>query len=174
MTQIKSNIYLVGMPGSGKTTLGFKLSKLLAITFLDLDDLIEAKEQIDIPEIFRTKGETYFRKVEKELLHSSTNDYAVIATGGGTPCFFDNMEFINNNGISIWLDVKSEILAERVLKKAGSRPLLKDFHGKALLDELLVKYTDRKPYYEQSNIRFNPERHDVSDLLEQIKLFDTF
>jgi shikimate kinase len=118
-------IFLVGMPGSGKSTLGVKLADALHVEFLDLDTEIERKETKAVKEIFREKGEDYFRLIEAETLRElagSTRDF-VLATGGGAPCFYDGMDTINKTGFSIFLDVSTNELARR-LSSDKSRPLL--------------------------------------------------
>lgn len=163
------NIYLIGMPASGKSTLGKILSKRLNRKFLDLDELIVKQENKTIPEIFEADGENRFREIEKEMLHSVTGSKLIIATGGGAPCFFNNLEHINNNGISVWINVTPDILANRVLKKAGSRPLLKNYEDGGLEGELKQKFERRKRYYQQANIIFDPTIHKISDLISQIE-----
>jgi shikimate kinase len=118
-------LFLIGMPGSGKTTLGKKVASQLKLDFIDLDHEIESREQKSIPEIFKSQGEDYFRKVESALLKEwarSSKDF-VMATGGGAPCFHNGMEVINNSGISIFLEVPVEQLVKRVQSKTN-RPLL--------------------------------------------------
>ena len=92
------NIYLIGMPSSGKSTLGKELARNLGYSFTDMDKLIETREQKTISEIFSGQGESHFRELEKKILYGFQPDQSmVIATGGGVPCFNDNMEFIKNN-----------------------------------------------------------------------------
>lgn len=109
------NIFLVGMPSSGKSTIGRDLAKLLSYQYVDLDALIESSEGKSIATIFAENGEDYFRAREKELLQAILPDQRqVIATGGGAPCFFDNMSFIKQNGISIFLDVSVDEIVKRL------------------------------------------------------------
>jgi shikimate kinase len=118
-------LFLIGMPGSGKTTLGEKVASQLKLDFVDLDHEIESREKKSIPEIFKEQGEDYFRKVESTLLKEwaeSSKDF-VMGTGGGAPCFHNGMEVINKAGISIFLDVPVDQLVERVQTKTN-RPLL--------------------------------------------------
>jgi shikimate kinase len=132
-------IYLVGMPGSGKTTLGKKLAKVLAVEFVDLDEEIEKFVGSPIPQIFLEKGEAYFRQAESRMLteQAASKLSFVMATGGGAPCFHNGMDVINKTGISIYLDVPVSELVKRV-KEKSNRPLLADVHDheKTLLNML--------------------------------------
>ena len=104
-------IYLIGYMCSGKTTLGTLLKEIAGVTFTDLDQYIEAKEGCSINEIFSRKGEEEFRKIERATLKEVTENIGgVIATGGGTPCFFDNMEYMNSSGYAIYLNLHPTLL----------------------------------------------------------------
>jgi shikimate kinase len=118
-------IYLVGMPGSGKSTLGKQLAEELNLPFIDLDAEIEKSQGRSIPEVFREKGEDHFRQVESQLLRewSASQHGFVMATGGGAPCFYNGMEVINNSGISVYLNVALDELLRRT-EKSNDRPLL--------------------------------------------------
>src|SRR5438045_6679796 len=119
-------VFLLGLPGSGKTTLGKDLAASLEIKFIDLDYEIEKSEGATIREIFQAKKEDYFRKVESALLKKwceSSTDF-VMATGGGAPVYFDNMSLINKAGASVFLDVPASEIANRILKtNIADRPL---------------------------------------------------
>lgn len=131
-------VFLVGMPGSGKTTLGEQVANALMVPFVDLDKEIEKRQGKSVPEIFSTQGESYFRQVESALLRewAARNESFVMATGGGAPCFFDGMEVINTNGVSIFIDVPLDVLIERT-KSKSHRPLLNSGND----DELKMKLT---------------------------------
>ncbi|WP_394996482.1 shikimate kinase [Emticicia sp.] len=148
-----TNIFLIGMPSSGKSTLGRQLAKSLGYEFIDLDSRIETTEGKKIAEIFALNGEEYFRKVENEQLKKILMDSKlIVATGGGVPCFYDGMEYIKNNGISIFLDVKPFMLVERMkVSKKNERPLF-DLESKNLLEQITEKYNDRLKYYQQADI----------------------
>ncbi|UBM58422.1 shikimate kinase [Marinilongibacter aquaticus] len=148
-----TNIFMLGMPSSGKSTLGRQLAKELNYDFLDLDKRIEIIEGKKIQEIFRLEGEEYFRKVESEQLKKiPTDDGLVIATGGGTPCFFDNMDFILENGISIFLDVPPEKLEERMkASRRNNRPMFK-LENEDLLGTLTETYNNRIDCYKRASI----------------------
>lgn len=118
-------IYLIGMPGSGKSTFGKQLAGRLLLPFVDLDKEIENAEGATISSIFSTHGEPYFRRAESKMLNdwaSSTSSF-VMATGGGTPCFHDGMGIINKTGVSVFLDVPAEELTRR-MEPEDHRPLL--------------------------------------------------
>ncbi|CAG4998762.1 Shikimate kinase [Dyadobacter sp. CECT 9275] len=153
---------------SGKTTLGKKLARSLGYRFKDLDKLIEQDQNTDIPSIFAEKGEAYFRDVESRLLKSiPVNGSIVLASGGGTPCFFDNMEFIKKLGISIFLDVPAHSLAKRIENHGkDDRPILSG--AQSLAETLQNKIDERRPYYAQADFSLHGEL-DVTHLLEKLK-----
>lgn len=144
---------MLGMPSSGKSTLGRQLAKKLGYEFVDLDYKIEVTEGKKISEIFSINGEEYFRKLESEQLKKITPDSKlVIATGGGTPCFFDNMAFIKENGISVFLDVKPEQLADRMRNsKKNNRPLL-NITTESLFEDVKQLYEKRIEDYKKADI----------------------
>ena len=161
------NIFLVGMPSSGKSTLGRQLAKAIGYQFVDMDELIERHENQSIPEIFKWKGENYFREVESMILKKFLpNQKVVIATGGGVPCFFDNMDFIKAQGISIFLNVQPEDLAKRIkMSDANNRPLInKQSNNMALLDDIRKRYEARLPHYMRADLKVDGSI-DVEQLL---------
>ncbi|GAB4190212.1 MAG: shikimate kinase [Thermoflexibacter sp.] len=165
-------IYLLGMPGSGKSTLSKQLAKEINYHFLDLDEWVVQHERNSISEIFAIKGEEYFREIErKALLHSLTLQKTVIATGGGTPCFFDNMQIIKNNGFSIFLDVPLEVLAQRVSKEVNTRPLL-NTENKEVIEQLREKYNYRLPFYRQAELTITGANLSVQDILQWLIYMD--
>ena len=145
------NVFLVGMPSSGKSTLGRRLARRLNYGFVDLDKLIVEDQRHTIPEIFAQEGEAYFRKVEQRILRAvPPNQSLVVATGGGAPCFFDNMDFIKESGISVFLNVVPPELAARILNhNKDDRPLLSGVSN--LRDELAARLAIRLPYYSQAD-----------------------
>ena len=157
-------IYLTGLPGSGKTTLGKQLAKALNLNFVDLDEEIEKVENRTIPTIFETDGEDYFRKVEQQELHkTATIENVVISTGGGAPCFFDNANFINANGTSIFIDVSPQEIAKRVSKGPNNRPLLNGVNS--LEEEITTKRNQRLPFYFKATHTLSGDRLQVKELL---------
>ena len=160
------NIFLVGMPSSGKSTVGRKLARALSYRFVDLDKLIVKDQKKTIPEIFEDKGEGYFREVESRILHQTRPDqWLVVATGGGTPCFFDNMAFIKANGISLFINVPPAELAQRILLHGkDDRPLLS---GVTQLEkELEERLRVRLPFYTQADFTVTRETSKINQLLK--------
>ncbi len=154
--------------GCGKTTLGKELAGELGLNFIDLDKFIEAKYFKTITQMFEEAGETDFRKKEHECLQEvSEYENVVIATGGGVPCFFNNIEIMNKTGACIFLDISPEILIERLYKARNERPLVKNKTKnelKELVDEMLVK---RRPFYEKARYIITNDNITMSDLLAQ-------
>ncbi|MCF0068981.1 shikimate kinase [Dyadobacter sp. CY261] len=161
------NIILVGMMSSGKTTLGKKLARALNYQFVDLDKLIEKDQGMEISAIFVQHGEAYFREVESRILkETALQKGIVLASGGGTPCFFDNMDIIRHMGISIFLDVPAADLARRIENHGkDDRPILSG--TTSLVDTLQSRITDRLPFYTQADLTLKGEI-DVRHLLEVI------
>jgi len=163
-------IYLLGFMGSGKTHWGKLLSQKLSLSLFDLDQRIAEEENMPINEIFAKKGEEYFRMQEKEVLHSITenNESFVMACGGGTPCFFNNIDFMNNNGTTVWLNTRMEVLYERLLKEKSERPLLKALKDEQLKLYLVKKFSERRIYYEQAELVVEEDNASVESLIQNI------
>lgn len=156
--------------GSGKSMVGKGLAKRLNLTFIDMDDYIEERNFRTIPQIFAQDGEEGFRKIEQKALHELAQfENVVIATGGGAPCFFDNMEVINRTGTSIYLKGTPRIIAERLKQSKVERPLIKGKNYEelvAFIDETLTK---RENWYKQANVIIEFD-HDISvdEVLERL------
>ncbi|MGK0136773.1 MAG: shikimate kinase [Algoriphagus sp.] len=148
-----TNIYMLGMPSSGKSTLGRKLAAELKYDFMDLDRKIEVSEGKKIQEIFRLEGEDFFRKVESDQLKKIPKDTSlVIALGGGTPCFYDNMDYIKEHGISIFLDVSPDKLEERMrTSRRNNRPMFK-LENDNLLETLTNTYNERIDIFKSASV----------------------
>jgi len=145
-----NKIYLLGMPGSGKSTLGRQLSESLNYPFFDLDTQIEKEEGIPIPDLFEKKGEVYFRELESKILSEISNkDLFILAVGGGTPCFHSNMELINKAGMSVYLKVSADEIVER-LKNQTARPIFND--SKDIKPQVIELLNRRKKFYKQAKI----------------------
>ena len=166
-------IYLIGYMGCGKSTVGKGLADALNLQFLDLDTYIEERNFKTIPELFASEGEEGFRKAEQKALHEvSEFENIVIATGGGAPCFFDNLEYIKKTGTSLYLEGSPRILAERLMNSKTERPLIKGKNKEeliAFIDETLAK---RNNWYQKADVIMKFD-HDVSttEVLDALKGF---
>ncbi|NMM48824.1 shikimate kinase [Marinigracilibium pacificum] len=164
-------IFLVGLPGSGKSSIGKGLSEMLNYDFLDLDYYIVEKEGRSIPEIFSKNGEGYFRELESKYLQNLVDDCknsTVVATGGGTPCFNDNMSLITTSGFSIFIDVKLDQLIERIgkdEKEVTARPLFAAGDLKEKYNSLL---NNRRSYYEQASLTVDATDYDIDEVIRNI------
>lgn len=139
--------------GSGKSTLGPGLAKLMNYSFLDLDKEIERLAGKTIPEIFELEGEDRFRKLEKQTLyHTGQSGKVVVATGGGTPCFYQNMEWMNDHGISVYLKWTPEELLKNITSSADERPLMSGQDEADKLNFIRTTLADREKFYLQSQI----------------------
>ena len=146
-------IFLIGFMGSGKTTLGRKLAARMNYEFIDLDHKLEQQVELSIAEYFSFFGEDSFRKLEKEVLRKTQYpENVVISTGGGLPCFFDNMDWMKANGKVVYLNLSPKTLADRLEAGKEERPLLQDKHGEALVAFIEKKLEEREPFYSQANI----------------------
>lgn len=146
-------IYLIGYMCSGKTTLGTLLKEIANVTFTDLDQYIEESEGKTINEIFDQKGEDEFRNMERAALKEVTETIGgVIATGGGTPCFFDNMEYMKENGNVVYLNCSRKELFDRLKIYKASRPLLKDKNDDEIKEFIENSLPKREPFYNNASI----------------------
>lgn len=146
-------IYLIGYMCSGKTTLGNLLKEIADVTFTDLDQYIEEREGQTINEIFAQKGEDEFRNMERKALKDVTETIGgVIATGGGTPCFFDNMEYMKENGNVVYLNCSREELFERLKIYKATRPLLKNKNDEEIKEFIENSLPKREPFYNNASI----------------------
>jgi shikimate kinase len=145
-------LFLIGFMGSGKSTMGRALASELNLTFIDLDTFLEERFFKTIPQIFAEEGEDAFRKKERKVLEEVASfDNVIVATGGGAPCFFDNMELMNESGYCIFLDVHISSLVNRLLHARIERPLIKGKSPEELrefIEELMKK---RRPFYEKAH-----------------------
>lgn len=160
-------IFLVGFMGSGKTTLGRPLATRLNCTFIDLDRAIETGEGRTISDIFATDGEAHFRALERKYLEEVITQHktAVISTGGGTPCFGDNMALMNASGITVYLKIAPRMLANRLLAAKVRRPLVEGKSPDELLRYIEETLTERETYYGQANVVVGNPSRDVSQLM---------
>ena len=162
-------IYLTGYMGSGKTTAGLKLAVKMGYAFADLDVMIENKFKITISKFFSKYGEPAFRKVEREMLiETFLYNNTVIATGGGTPCYTDNMELINQHGISVYIKIPEKALFQRLLNSKKKRPLLVGKTDEEILEYIKHQLIVREPYYLKSCLSAEGIDIDINGLVVSI------
>lgn len=164
-------IVLLGYMASGKSSIGKKLSKSLETNFIDLDDYIIEKEKMSITTIFKEKGEIYFRKIEhqylKEILELK-GDF-ILSLGGGTPCYANNMEMINNTDVtSIYLQGSVPTMVERLIRKKAKRPLIASL-GDDKIPEFVAKHLfERRAFYEQAKMIIKIDGKKKSDVAKEL------
>ena len=167
------NIFLTGMPGSGKSTLGKQLAAFLKVEFYDLDHYIEEYAEKDINRIFSEDGEAGFRSIEKKCLTSLIElpHSKVVATGGGTPCFHGNIDQMNQSGATIFLQVPLEVIVQRLTQQGtDERPLLKDKTAKELLGQLHEHFAQRKNYYLKAQIHLEGSAISLEQVIDALEI----
>jgi shikimate kinase len=165
------NLFLIGLPGSGKSTLGRELAALLNLRMIDTDDEIIKVEGKTIENIFRDSGEEHFRKLEQNVLHLiADNKQQLISTGGGMPCFFDNIEHMNQKGISIFIDVPVEVIHKRLLdRRSQNRPMLEGKTDDEVLLFLKQKYEERVPFYSKATLAITGGNIKAKEIIAELK-----
>lgn len=168
--KIPDKIFIVGLPGSGKSTFGKSLAQALEKKFIDLDSEITQREKRSIPEIFKTEGEEQFRIKEQQNLHRVVENSSqfLLATGGGTPCFFDNMDYMKSNGYVIFLNTNIEDIVTRVLGEKSTRPLIQKVENKDMALNLKDLYKKRLPHYEKAHLVLDHDDINIENVLEKI------
>ncbi len=166
---MKKAITLIGFMGSGKSTIAKYLAEKKGVQFTDLDTSIQDSEGVSIPSIFETKGEDAFRQIEADCLTEILkNPNQIIALGGGTPCFNDNMDKIKEQSTSIYLKVSPESLRDRLARSHNPRPLIKGLSEDELLDYIRIKLKEREKYYLQADHVIESDQIMADDLLRLI------
>ena len=152
-------IFLIGFMGSGKTHWGKQLSECLSMPFYDLDEVIEENEKRTVADIFTESGEEYFRIKEKEVLEKLVDENLsiIISCGGGTPCFFNNIDFMKTYGLVVWLNTNIDVLGNRLLKQRNQRPVLSGLRDDELKAFIIKKMNERRMYYEQADLIIDNE-----------------
>ena len=146
-----TRIIIIGYMGAGKTTVGKALSRALGIPFYDLDWYIESRMRKTVSQIFAEKGEEGFRRIEYNMLHEVAEfENVIISCGGGTPCFFDNMDYLNGQGETIYLKATPEVLYKHLRMGKTERPLLKNKSPEELQRFITEQLQQREPYYAKS------------------------
>ncbi|MBQ8257116.1 MAG: shikimate kinase [Bacteroidaceae bacterium] len=168
-----TRILLTGYMGAGKTTLGRALAERLGMTFIDLDQYIEQRFRKSISQIFAEKGEEGFRDIERRMLHEVAEfEDVIISTGGGTPCFFDNIDFMNSKGITVYLKVPVERLFIRLSIARRQRPLIKDKNDEELRAFIAEQLAKREPHYSKAQYSFVADRlEDKEQIRESVETF---
>ncbi len=152
-------IFLIGYMGSGKTTIGKILSKVLDLQFVDLDLFIENRHRKTVGQLFVEKGESEFRKIERQALEEVAGfEDIIISTGGGAPCFFDNMNLMNQLGTTIYLKVSESELVNRLKHMKHNRPLIKDKNDEELKRFISENLQKRESFYSQAKLVFDAEQ----------------
>lgn len=164
-------VFLIGYMGSGKTKRGKKIAAKLGCDFYDLDELIQKKYNKTISEIFNKEGEEKFREYECECLKEiiKSNNF-VLSTGGGTPCFYDNIELMNKKGITIYLKAEINFLLSRLIDKIdNTRPLIADKTKEELKEYISQSLIKREEYYNQAKYTFDAFTINNKDIVEVIQ-----
>ena len=167
-------IFLIGYMGSGKTTLGKAYARAMQLQFIDLDWYIEERFHKTVQELFEERKEDGFREIERNMLHEVAEfEDVIIACGGGTPCFFDNMEYMNGKGETVFLDASPEVLFRRLKIAKSKRPLLMDKSDEELMGVIQNALRVRIPFYSQAKYVFNAEsledREQISCSVQRLK-----
>jgi shikimate kinase len=168
------NVFLVGYMGVGKTTIGKKLARILSMEFVDLDLFMEQKLKLSITQIMDQFGEPFFRELEqKSLVELNQNQNQLIATGGGTPCFFGNMTLMNANGATVYLKMDDKSIVNRLKNNQSTRPLIKGLNAEQLSSFVTQHLASRRPYYESAHFvleALNVNAEKLQSLSQEIKL----
>ena len=165
-------IVLLGYMASGKSSVGKKVAEMLSVPFVDLDILISEKEKLSIQDIFKNKGEIYFRKKEIEYLNDFLieKDNFILAVGGGTPCYGDNMDLINNNSKSIYLKSSIQSIYNKLTNKKNKhkRPLISEINNKDLKEFIAKHLFERSPFYEQAHYTVITDNKSKKEIAQEI------
>ena len=163
------HLFLIGFMGSGKSYQGRRLAEKLGCPFIDLDAFIVTSEGKSIADIFFESGETGFRVLESDHLRRlAALPPAVVATGGGTPCFFDNLDWMKRHGLTVYLRTAPDVLFERLRGGKAHRPLLRDLDDEGLRDFIRERLAARESYYLQADATLEWGQADVAGALEQM------
>lgn len=162
-------IILIGYMGAGKTTIGRHLARRLGLEFYDLDWYIEDRFRMKIPEIFAQRGEEGFREIERKMLHEAAEfENVVISCGGGTPCFFDNMDYMNEQAETVFLNAAPDVLQAHLLMGKSQRPLIQGKSPEELRDYIATSLEQRLPFYTKAK---HTVQIDVIHTKEQIQQY---
>jgi len=163
---------MTGYMGSGKSTVARLLSEKMGLKRLDLDEIIEKKSALSIAELFKQKGEIYFRKLEHDLFKTlmASDESFILSLGGGTPCYANNHELLNGgNIVSIYLKASIETLYNRILNNENERPLIAGKSKEEMLEFIAKNLFDRSFYYNQSTFRVDTDNKTPEEITSQIE-----
>ena len=163
-------IYIVGYMGAGKTTAARRLAQRMGWEVVDTDALFEEKYKISVNDFFNKYDEPLYRKLESEVLKATESlDHVVVSTGGGTACFFDNMDWMNQHGLTVFLRISPQAAVDRVIHSRHKRPLVEGKSEEELTEFVNQHYASRLPFYEQANIIVKSEDLDLDTLIRKIQ-----
>ncbi len=165
-----NRIYIVGYMGAGKTTAARRLAQRLGWEVVDTDAMFEEKYKISVCDFFNKYDEPLYRKLESEVLKETENlEKVVVSTGGGTACYFDNIDWMNQHGLTVFLRISQKAVVDRLLHAKRKRPLAEGKSEKELTEFVNQHYTSRLPFYEQAKITVKAEDFDLDSLVKQIE-----
>ena len=165
-------IYIVGYMGAGKTTAARRLAQRLGWEVVDTDALFEEKYKISVNDFFNKYDEPLYRKLESEVLKSTESlENVVVSTGGGTACYFDNMEWMNQHGLTVFLRISPKAAVDRVIHSRHKRPLVEGKSEEELIEFVNSHYASRLPFYELAQITVKSEDFDLEALLQKLTSF---
>lgn len=163
-------IFIIGYMGAGKSTNGRRLANRLGIPFIDIDEAFEDKFRYSIPRFFDHFGEDRFRDLEhqclKEIIEENTN--AVISTGGGTPCFHNNMELMRKSGLTVYFQMHPKSLAQRLNNSRRLRPVIREILPENMISFVVSQLAERERFYDQADISVKGENLDMDELVRKL------
>ena len=166
---LPDRIYIIGYMCSGKSSISRKVAARLGYEAFDTDDLFEEKYHICVQDFFEKYGEDYFRKFESEILKKTGEmHHVVVSTGGGTPCFFDNMQWMKENGSTIFVRVSPLTSFHRIMKAKRKRPLVYGKSEEELFQYVENHYNSRLPFYEQADFTVKGENLDIDEIMNYL------
>jgi shikimate kinase len=164
-------IFILGYMGCGKSTFGPELAKVMGLSYYDLDFLFEARYRISISDFFAKYGEKHFREIEYTLLSEiAEQDDFILSTGGGTPCYQQNMELMNSKGVTLYLKVPIDILLRRLKGSPRQRPILISFEKQGYEEQVKEHFKLREPVYMQSHLILDGNRLNATDIADQVRI----
>ncbi len=171
MLESRPPVFLVGMPASGKSTLGKQLARQMNYEFADLDKFIEQECGMSISECFAKHAERGFREIEHQALKHFFRQGVLLSTGGGTACFFDNIEQMLGAGVVVYLDLPLGMLKQRLLSSLAERPLFAGLDEQGLENKLNHMLSERRVWYEKAQLKWNPVQEDRHEFVKRLNAF---